>query len=91
MWQDYVISLCQVFFIIALSINVFAETKPNVYTSAITSISLGITSLTFYTLGLIWSPLSTAVCTLLWFILYIQEYKRINGLKKTIKEIYHYN
>jgi hypothetical protein len=59
-------------FALALAPSIFSDQKPNVFTSLITSIGLGIMSVCLFTLSLYYSTIISAICTILWGILLIQ-------------------
>ena len=85
-WQDIILSIGQIVFIIALLPSVFSKDKPALATSVITGITLMIFAFTYATLSLTNAAISAVIVSLLWFVLAIQKYKQQKDLIKTTKE-----
>ena len=75
MWQDWVISVGQFLFFIALLPSIRGKEKPALRTSLMTAIVLTIFAYTQYTLGLYLSVVSAIASALGWYILLWQSYK----------------
>lgn len=73
-WQDVVLSVGQWIFILALLPSVLGQDKPAFITSLITGSVLGVFAITFSTLALWFSAISTASVSFVWFFLAIQKY-----------------
>ena len=80
MWQDWIISLSQVSFIVALLPSIVSKDKPNLITSVITSFFLFLVSACFYSLNLYASTVFTLLSGIAWAILAVQ---RFNFIVKT--------
>jgi len=80
MWQDIVISVSQVSFIVALLPSIMSTEKPNIVTSSITSFFLFLVSICFYSLDLYFSTIFTLLSGIAWAILAVQ---RFNFIVKT--------
>ena len=73
-WQDWVFSLGQVIFLIALIPTLKGKNKPEFSTSVITSVILAVFALTYFTLNLIFSTLSSIAMSAAWATLAYQKY-----------------
>jgi len=71
-WQDWVITIGQLLFFVALLPSVFSEDKPNRWSSLMTAIILATFAYTFWTLGLFWGAFTSTLVTLAWFVLFFQ-------------------
>ena len=76
-WQDWVFSVGQWIFIIALIPTIRGKQKPELSTSVITGIILAVFAFTYYTLSLLVSALSTSLVSTAWFILAYQKYRQL--------------
>jgi hypothetical protein len=75
MWQDIVIFIVSLGFILALIPSVKSENKPDILTSFFTGLGLSIFSLTYLTLSLPLSAVISAITASVWFYLAYQKYK----------------
>ena len=75
-WQDIVLSIGAWLFIIALIPSIKGKDKPPVSTSILTGSVLAVFALTYATLELWLSVLSTGVLSLAWFLLAVQKYRK---------------
>lgn len=76
MWQDYVMSVGQVLFIIALLPTIFdRNNKPPLSTSALTSSILFTFAFCFYTLGAKYSCVTSLGVAIVWAIIFFQKLK----------------
>ncbi len=73
-WQDWVFSLGQIIFLIALIPTLKGKSKPEISTSVVTSIILAVFALTYFSLGLWFSSLSSIAMTIAWATLAIQKH-----------------
>lgn len=78
MWQDLVLTAAGVVFCIALLPSLKAEEKPALKTCAITAVTLYIMAAVDLTLGLWFTSACTFVTGILWTVLGIQSYKRMD-------------
>lgn len=86
-WQDIVLSVGQLVFILALLPSFLSKDKPALMTSFITGTILCVFAFTFSTLSLWASAISTGCVSLAWFILAFQKYRLGQREKKnSIKE-----
>jgi len=74
-WQDMVLAGGQWIFIIALLPSVFGKDKPALSTSLLTGAVLSVFALTFVTLSLWVSAVSTELTSFTWFLLAFQKYR----------------
>jgi len=72
MWQDTVISIGQVIFLLALLPSIFSKNKPAWGTSFLTALILSIFAFTFWTLSLKWGMISSGMVALGWWVLFFQ-------------------
>ena len=79
LWQDWVITLGSLIFVLALFPSVLGKDKPALSTSLMTGTVLVIFALVYLTLSLWTSAVTTFLTGTLWFILAIQ--KIINNKK----------
>ena len=88
MIQDYIISISQIVFIVALIPSIKSKLeKPNLYTSIVTSICLFLISYCFYTLSLLFSAVSSAMSGIMWAILAWQRLNLTREEKKYVSQI----
>lgn len=74
LWQDWVFSVGQWVFILALLPSVFGKDKPALSTSLMTGTVLAIFALTYITLSLLLAGISTSLSSAVWFVLAVQKY-----------------
>ena len=74
LWQDWVFSVGQVVFLIALIPTIRGKDKPALTTSAVTSLILAFFAYTYFTLELWFSTVSSIAMTAAWATLAIQKY-----------------
>ena len=72
MWQDYVISMGQIVFIIALIPSILSDNKPAMSTSFTTAAVLSTFVFCFASLGLIFAAITSGGSALAWWILFYQ-------------------
>lgn len=72
-WQDYIFVVGQVVFIVALLPSIFSEHKPELLTSVMTGLVLLVYAGTFYSMGLVYGAISTAITAACWLILAYQR------------------
>lgn len=73
-WQDWIFSLGQVIFLIALIPTLKGRDKPAFTTSAVTATILAIFALTYFTLNLLFTTVSSIFMTAAWATLALQKY-----------------
>ncbi len=73
-WQDIVISVGQLIFVLALLPSIVGKDKPAVSTSLINGVILAVFTFTFASLELWFSTISSAMISLAWFFLARQKY-----------------
>lgn len=73
-WQDAVIAICQMSFVVALIPAIRAAEKPPVRTSAPTALALVSLALTFATLGLWLSVVTSVLSAMAWGVLAVQKW-----------------
>ena len=73
-WQDYVIAVGSIIFIIALMPTVLSKEKPHLSTSLMTGTVLMVFAITYLTLRLWFAAITTALTSLQWFVLAVQKY-----------------
>ena len=73
LWQDWVITLGSLIFVLALFPSVLGKDKPALSTSLMTGTVLVIFALVYLTLSLWTSAVTTFLTGTLWFILAIQK------------------
>jgi len=74
-WQDIVISIGQWLMTAALIPSLIGKDKPAFSSSLMTGTLIAIFGVTYATLGLWSSTVSSAACALVWFILALQRYR----------------
>ena len=75
-WQDWVFSICNWIFSIALIPAILDKEKPPVSTSLTNTVVLFVMAFTFSSLTLWLSALSISINGVLWFILAVQRFKQ---------------
>ena len=73
-WQDWIFSAGQIVFFLALLPSVLSQDKPHLYSSLLTGIILSIFTITFWTLELTWSSVTSGVVAATWLTLAYQKY-----------------
>jgi hypothetical protein len=76
MWQDYLLTIVQVFFCLTLIPMLLAKEKPPLLTSIPTGIALLVSAFTFFTLHLWLTAASQAVVGVQWLVLAVQRASR---------------
>lgn len=74
MWQDILVGVGEWIFIISLLFSIFSKDKPSIYTSLTTGLVLTAFSISFFTLNLYISAISSFGCAICWYILFIQKW-----------------
>ena len=72
-WQDIVLSVGSWLFLIALLPSIFGKDKPPLFTSLLTGTVLIVFAITYYTLHLGLSVVSTATLGIAWLTLALQK------------------
>jgi len=72
-WQDLVLSLGSVCFIVGLMPSVLSDHKPAVATSITNAVALTAFTVTYMTLSLWFAALTTAITASLWVVLAVQK------------------
>ena len=73
-WQDWVFSAGQIVFFLALLPSVLSQDKPHLYSSVLTGGILSLFTITFWTLDLFWSSITSGIVAATWFTLAYQKY-----------------
>jgi len=73
-WQDWVFSVGQIIFLVALIPTIRGKDKPAITTSVITSIILAIFAFTYFSLKLRFATLTSIAMTTAWATLAVQKY-----------------
>jgi hypothetical protein len=81
-WQDMVFTVGSLVFIIALLPSVFSKNKPDIRTSTGTAVILTVFAATYYSLGLYFSAVVTALTAIVWAFLAWQKYSEPASLKR---------
>ena len=80
-WQQIILGLGQIVFVIALIPSLVSNQKPEIWTSIITGlVALSIT-ITYFSMSLIFAAISASVNFIIWSILAIQRYRQIKNIK----------
>lgn len=74
-WQDIVISICQIFFVVAMIPSIRSSDKPALTTSVMNVILVSIITVCLFTLKLWFSSFTAAMVGLTWSVLAIQKHK----------------
>ncbi len=77
-WQDWVFSGGQIIFLIALIPTLKGKSKPEISTSVVTSVILALFALTYLTLGLWFSAITSVGTSTAWATLAYQKLKQQN-------------
>ena len=72
-WQDIVLSIGSLMFVIALIPSVLGKDKPALATSFMTGLVLVVFTVTYATLSLKYTTVTTALSAILWLILAVQK------------------
>lgn len=83
-WQDWILSVGQIFFIVALIPSVVSNHKPAFSTSVMTGTILAVFGLTYATLELALSSIVALTVAALWYVLAYQKYKQMRGLRMEV-------
>jgi hypothetical protein len=75
-WQEIVLTLGQIVFIIALLPSIFSKDKPEIWTSVLTGAVAFSIAITYLTLSLPLAAISTFLNFVAWSILAAQKYKQ---------------
>jgi len=75
-WQDWVITIGQLLFFVALLPSIFSQDKPNRWSSLMTGLIMAVFAYTFLTLGLLWSASTSVLVSIAWFTLFFQKLKK---------------
>jgi hypothetical protein len=73
-WQDWVFSVGQLVFLVALLPCIIGDNKPEWSTSLITAITLSFFAYTYTTLRLTCSALTAALVAGAWWVLFVQVF-----------------
>jgi hypothetical protein len=73
LWQDWVFTVGNIIFAVALLPSVFGKNKPEVTTSLMTGVVLLIYSFTQFTLSLWFSSFTTLITACIWLLLAFQK------------------
>lgn len=76
MWQDIVITVIQLVFVLALIPTVAGKEKPALSTGIVTAAALSVLAATIATLGLWYGAASTAAVGATWWIIAFQSWRR---------------
>lgn len=72
-WQDMIFTVGGIVFLVALFPSIFSEDKPALSTSFTTAFTLSVFALTYATLELFFSSISTGLLALGWWTLAFQK------------------
>lgn len=72
-WQDYVIAVGSIIFVIALIPSVLGKHKPALSTSLLTGTVLLVFAMTYLTLSLWFAAITTTLTATLWYVLAVQK------------------
>lgn len=75
-WQDYVMGVINIVFIISLIPTLMHDEKPHWATALMTAVALYVMAGTLLTLNLWFTPFTTAVTGTEWFVLFVQSLRR---------------
>lgn len=75
-WQDWVLTLGQLVFFFALLPSVFSQEKPHPSTSLLTGSVLLVFAVTFSTLDLLWSAITSGLVAVTWLTLFGQYWHK---------------
>ena len=74
-WQDVVLTIGQVIFIIALFPSILSKDKPALQTSMVTSAVAFSIAVVYLTLSIPFAAISAALNGALWFVLAVQKWR----------------
>ncbi len=74
-WQDVVLTIGQVIFIVALFPSVFSKDKPALQTSIVSSAAAFSIAIVYVTLSIPFAASSAALNGALWFVLAVQKWR----------------
>lgn len=74
-WQDVVLTIGQIIFIVALFPSILSKDKPALQTSILTSVVSFSIAIVYVTLSIKLAAISAGINGLLWLILAVQKYK----------------
>jgi hypothetical protein len=75
-WQDLILTIAQIVFLIALFPSVFSKDKPALKTSVINSVmSVGV-MLVYFSMSLCFAAALIGINAFLWFVLAMQKHKQ---------------
>ena len=77
-WQDWVLTIGQIIFIIALFPSILSKDKPALQTSLLTAAVAFSIAVVYVTLSVQFAAISAALNGVLWLILAIQKYRTRN-------------
>ncbi len=72
-WQDIILTIGNIIFLIALLPSILSVDKPSKWTSLITSVTLTIFTIVYFTLGLSYACIATGLSALGWWVLFFQK------------------
>jgi len=75
LWQDVVLFVGNIVFLIGIFPSIFSKDKPSKWTSLPTAIALTSFSFVYYSLSLTLSTVLVALCALGWWVLFFQKIK----------------
>jgi hypothetical protein len=75
-WQDWVLSIGSLLFVIALLPSIFGKDKPALKTCVLTAIVMTAFSITYGSLGLWYTMFTSAIVTIEWYILWYQKIRQ---------------
>jgi uncharacterized integral membrane protein len=87
LWQDIVMTIGSIGFVVSLLPSVFSKDKPALTTSIMTAIILCSLIICYVSLGLYLSSVLNLITAILWIVLAIQKYK-LRGGKNESKIIF---
>jgi len=73
-WQDMVLMVGNIIFVISLFPSILTKNKPSIWTSILSAVVLYIFVITYISLSLWGSAIATLIVSILWTILAIQKY-----------------
>ncbi|HLL78825.1 MAG TPA: hypothetical protein VKT25_04960 [Ktedonobacteraceae bacterium] len=81
-WQDVVLTIGQIIFIVALFPSVLSKDKPALQTSTLTSAVAFSIAAVYVTLSIPFAAISAALNGALWLVLAIQKWRSRKGAKE---------
>ena len=82
-WQDYILTIGTILFIVALIPSVFSKDKPAFTTSLLTGSVLAVFAFVYLSLSLWLTTITVSITSLTWLILAYQKYKINKSKSKT--------